>query len=116
MAFDHRFKYKPLPSSPCGWSWDTGTNRIRQALGFQTSKIPAKFHGRFKVDGWNVVIKRGVAGGPKTAAHRIFIDNGGVLVPAGRLRQALCRVTLHKSRRRAAKQRSTGGRFTFRRR
>jgi hypothetical protein len=96
------FTYKPLPSSPCAWEWDTGTSRIRQALGFKNSKIPADFHGTFKIDGWKVVIKRGTKGAQrKTAAHRIFIDNGGRLIPAGRVNQALCRVSrLQTARRR----------------
>jgi hypothetical protein len=106
------FKYKPLPASPCQWAWGTGTPRIRQALGFQSSKMPANFHGRFKVDGWTIVVKRGVKAAvpkeryrKKTAKHRIFIDHGGKLIPAGRIYQALCRRQLLKSRRRATKQR-----------
>ena len=108
------YKYKPLPSSPCNWAFNTGVPRIRQALGFESSKIPASFHGTFKVDGWNVVIKRGKKGEKrKTAAHRIFIDHGGRLVPAGRVTQALCRVTLHRSRKKAKRLRGKGGRFSY---
>lgn len=108
--------YRPLPSSACAWTFNTGTPRIRQALGFQSSKMPADFHGVFKVDGWKVVIKRGTKGAKqKTAAHRIFIDHGGRLVPAGRVHQALCRVDLHRSRKKAARLRKgPKGRFSYR--
>lgn len=86
----------PLPANPCSWTYTT-TGRIRQALGFEGSKIPASVHGVFKVDGWKVIIKRGVKSatggrGSKTAKHRIFIDFGGREIPAGRLRQATCKV------------------------
>lgn len=100
------FKYRPLPSSPCAWSYATGTSRIRQALGFSSTKMPATFHGTFKVDGWKVVVKRGKKGAAqKTATHRIFVDHGGRLVPAGRVKQALCPITRLRTKRRAAKRR-----------
>jgi len=103
-----------LASSPCAWRWDA-TSRIRQALGFSSTKVPATFHGTFKVDGWTIVIKRGKAGAAqKSAAHRIYVDHGGRLVPAGRVRQALCARTLHKSRKSAAKRRGPKGLFVYR--
>jgi len=89
------YRAKPLPANPCAWDAST-TKRIRQALGFDGAgqKIPASFHGRFKVDGFSVIVKRGIKGGKgyKTAKHRIFIDFGGREIPAGRLRQATCKV------------------------
>jgi hypothetical protein len=109
-----RYEAEKLPSSPCEWRWSS-TTRIRQALGFESTKIPASFHGRFKVDGWDIVVKRGKKGAPrKTAEHRIYVNHGGRLVPAGRVQQALCRTNIHKARRRASKHRSAGGRFTYR--
>lgn len=41
------YKYPPLPTNPCKWQY-TATGRIRQALGFEGSKIPASVHGVFK--------------------------------------------------------------------
>jgi hypothetical protein len=101
-----KFKYSPLPSSPCKWDWSNSTRRIYQALGVSGTKVPATLHGRFKVDGWNIVVKRGTKGGArKTATHRIFVDHGGRLIPAGRLRQAACPITKLRAKRRLAKRR-----------
>lgn len=98
------YKHKPLPSSVCNWEY-SATSRIRQALGFEHSKIPATFHGRFKVDGWSIVVKRGKKQGKgyKSAAHRIFVDHGGRLIPAGRMRQAACPSTKLRLRRSIAR-------------
>lgn len=108
------YVYKPLPKSPCNWSWNTGTRRIYQALGIKGNVIPKDMHGVFKVDGYKVIIKRS---GPtaKGGKPRLFVDFGGREVPAGRVYQAMCRRQVHRARKRAAARRGSGGRFTYRR-
>lgn len=105
-----------LPGNPCEWRWDS-TARIYQVIGAQVrgKKLPKTLHGRFKVDGWTIVVKRG-GGSGRTAKTRMFVDFDGRLVPAGRVRQALCRHNVHRSRKKAAAQRGPGGRFVWRRR
>lgn len=95
-----------LPHSPCMWAWNSKyhrvTDRIREALGVKGSKLPRDMHGEYRIDGWNVVVKRGA---PKTpglktwdgkqryvhsAKHRIFVRHEGRLIPVGRVYQALC--------------------------
>lgn len=104
------YAYKPLPKNPCGWSWNTGTKRIYQALGIEGTTIPKNMHGVFKVDGYTVIVKRS---GPnaKGGKPRLFVDFGGREVPAGRVYQAMCKRAVHRSRKKAARMRGDGGRF-----
>jgi len=115
-----------LPSSACDWHWrsvdpsqyGSPLDRIREALGIKGTKIPQSMHGEFKIDGWNVVVKRGAAkpARGRTAKHRIYVRYNGDLIPAGRVRQALCQTDLYTARRRAAKARGPKGRFQYKRR
>ena len=89
-------------------------DRIYEKIGAQGTKIPMHTHGEFRIDGWNIVVTRGRKGGG--GKPRIFVRSNGDLVPAGRVRQSLCQVVVHKARRRAARQRGPGGRFVWRRR
>jgi hypothetical protein len=97
---------KPLPKSPC--DWDQGsTRRIYEALGLNSTganKIPKNMHGRYKVDGYTVIVKRSAPGQRGTGKHRVFVDIGGRDIPAGRVYQAACqRYKLRQKRRRAAR-------------
>jgi hypothetical protein len=94
-------KKSRLPSSACKWqSWsrdyDDPVKTIRARLGIKGTKLPKNLHGEWNIDGWSVVVKRSFAkttpsGQPiKTAKHRIFVRVDGDLIPAGRVRQALC--------------------------
>lgn len=105
------YKYPKLPTRPCKWD-QSATRRIYQALGVSAKKLPKDMHGEFKIDGWSVIVKRGKTGGG--GIPRIFVRSGGRIVDVGRVRQALCRVYLHRARNKAAKQRGTGGRFKYR--
>lgn len=125
-----------LPSSPCKWTWNNSTARIYEVLGIKGTKIPAKMHGRFTIDGWKIVVKRSpTATKPydpiqrasrnewgyrrhraKTAKHRVFVEFNGELVPAGRVSQALCRRELHHVRKNVAARRGPKGQFTERKR
>lgn len=104
-----------LPSSPCGWSaWPNPLDRIYKVLGAKPGKrLPTGKHGVFKIDGWTIVVRRGDKSRGR-GSPRIFVDYAGRLVPAGRVRQALCRVDVHQSRKRAAKRRGAHGRFGWR--
>jgi len=105
---------KKLPASPCAWPW-WATDRIYQQLGIEGRRVPPNMHGEFKIDGWNVVVKRSAAKGSRSGKPRIFVRNNGDLVPAGRVRQALCQLDVHRSRKRAAARRGPGGRFVWKR-
>lgn len=117
---------KKLPPSACDWSaWSpkyggNPVDTIRARLGIKGTKIPASMHGEWNIDGWKVVIKRSPSGGgtrrTKSSKHRIYIRHNGDLVPAGRVRQTLCRIDVHKARRRAARHRGAKGRFEYKRR
>lgn len=124
MAFKRKDK---LPTSPCNWhyggpdGYGNPVDVIRQKLGIKGTKIPADFHGEFRIDGWDVVVKRS----PKTpeksrrwksSKHRIYVRHNGELIPAGRVRQALCAADVHEARQRARRHRGAKGRFTGRRR
>jgi hypothetical protein len=109
------FQYKPLPKNPCAWGWQSGANRIYQALGIKGTKIPESMHGVFKVDGWTVIVKR-AGKDARGGKPRVFVDYGGREVPAGRVYQALCRTTVHRARKRAARSRGEKGRFEYKRR
>ncbi len=105
-----------LPSSACQWDY-SGTSIIRARIGVPGVKLPKTMHGEWTIDGWRVVVKRGSAPKPgkaRTAKARIFVRVDGRLVPAGRVRAALCRTKLHRSRKQAAKRRGAKGRFTER--
>ena len=113
---------KKLPSSACDWSaWSprhggNPVDTIRARLGIKGTKIPSKMHGEWNIDGWQVVIKRSPPKGKwKSSKHRIFIRHNGELIPAGRVRQALCRVDVHEARMRAKRSRGPKGRFQYRR-
>ncbi len=96
-----------LPKSPCMWGYTSkygnATQRVREALGIKGTKIPRDMHGEFRVDGWNVVVKRGPAQRSRgkdwrgkerfynSSKHRIFVRVDGRLIPVGRVHQALCR-------------------------
>jgi hypothetical protein len=118
------FKRKTkLPGSACDWQrggpsgYGNPVDLIREKLGIKGTKIPATMHGEWNIDGWKVVIKRSPPKGRrKSSKHRIYIRHNGDLIPAGRVRQALCRADVHKARRRAARYRGAKGRFTGRRR
>ena len=103
-----------LPSSPCKWSWHSTTDLYR-ALGVKGTKIPKGMHGEWNIDGWRVVVKRS---GPEARGGkpRVFVKHNGKLVPAGRVRQALCRTVVHRARKKAAAQRGSRGRFEYRHR
>jgi len=111
-----------LPSSACSWNtWKHDTTReVRERLGIRGTSIPKSMHGEYNVDGWRVVVKRSAPsrdyqGRPrKSSKHRIFVRSNGDLVPIGRVRQALCRVKVHHSRKRATRTRGPGGRFKSR--
>jgi len=96
-------EYPPLPKSACKWS-QSASYRIRQALGLKADKIPKNMHGRFKVDGYTVIVKRHEAGQRGTGKHRIFIDHGGREIPIGRMYQALCKPYQMRYRRRQQKR------------
>lgn len=123
MAFKRKEK---LPSSACNWQYGGSegygnpVDVIRQKLGIKGTKIPANFHGEFRIDGWNVVVKRSPPGGgtrrTKSSKHRIYVRHNGELIPAGRVRQALCATDVHEARQRAKRHRGAKGRFTGRRR
>lgn len=89
------YQRRPLPSSACRWKGHEPLSRIRQKLGVG-EKLPATMHGEWNIDGWRVVVKRSFAkktasGRPiKTSKHRVFVRVDGELIPAGRVRQALC--------------------------
>lgn len=94
--YSNSYRDKPLPSRACKWGGSGPLERIRAQLAkklkIKGTKIPASAHGEFKIDGWNVVVKRSVAtpGRWKSSAHRVFVRVDGELIPAGRVRQALC--------------------------
>lgn len=104
------YKYAKLPSQPCKWD-QSASRRIYQALGLTANKLPKSMHGEFKIDGWSVIVKRGKTNGG--GVPRIFVRSGGRIVDVGRVRQTLCRVYVHKARKKAAAQRGTGGRFKY---
>lgn len=94
-----------LPKSPCMWGYTgkygNATTRVREALGIKGTKLPRDMHGEFRIDGWQVVVKRGPAKRSagswrgrerfaKSAKHRIFVRVDGRLIPVGRVYQALC--------------------------
>lgn len=113
---------KKLPSSPCDWgAWSKSlrgnpVDLIRERLGVKGTKIPATMHGEWTIDGWRIVVKRSPPKGRyKSSKHRIFVRHNGQLIPAGRVRQALCAVDVYDARERAKRQRSAKGRFTYRR-
>lgn len=114
-----------LPASPCNWgaynnAGQNPVNLIRNALGIKGTKIPANMHGEWNIDGWKVVVKRHKPSTRKYTSHtakaRIFVRVNGELIPAGRVRQALCRVDVHQSRKTARRHRGAGGKFTYKRR
>jgi len=103
---------KKLPSSACKWGGSEPLKLIRQRIGADGSKIPANLHGEWNIDGWKVVVKRSKAvAGRKTAKARVFVAHDGELIPAGRVRQALCGTDLFRSRKFAARRRGKGGKF-----
>lgn len=104
-----------LPGNPCKWGWRT-TDKIRKALGFTNLKMPKSFHGTFRIDGWDIVVKRSHDAPPmygphrkarrdryaprrdRSAKHRIFVRHNGRLIPAGRIHQ-LCKLgVVHRYR------------------
>jgi hypothetical protein len=103
---------KPLPSNPCAWQSNRHTKRIYEKLGIDTaaSKIPKTMHGRFKIDGWTVIVKRSKPGA-RVGTPRIFIDQGGREIPLGRVYQGLCFKSVFRSRRKASRMRGPKGRF-----
>lgn len=101
--FKPMYHPKPLPKSACDWN-QSSTRRIYAVLGYnhETSTIPKNAHGRFKVDGYTIIVKRSEPGQRGTGKHRIFVDIGGREIPAGRVYQAACRrYKLRQKRRRA---------------
>lgn len=119
MAYARRTK---LPTSACDWhyggagGYGNPVDLIRERLGIKGTKIPRSMHGEYKIDGWNIVVKRGpTKGSRKSSKHRIFVRHNGDLVPAGRVRQALCKTDIHHARKRAARSRGPKGRFEYKR-
>lgn len=117
MAFQRKTK---LPSSACDWHYGGGSGYgnpvdvIRERLGIKGTKIPPNMHGEWNIDGWQVVVKRSPPKGRyKSSKHRIYVRHNGELVPAGRVRQALCAADVHEARQRAKRHRGPKGRFTF---
>lgn len=103
---------KKLPSSACEWGGHDPLRLIYRRLGADGSKLPANLHGEWNIDGWKVVVKRSKAvAGKKTAKARVFVVHDGELIPAGRVRQALCGTALLRSRKRAERRRGKGGKF-----
>ena len=107
-----------LPSSPCQWKGTNPMQRIYAALGVDPKSrvVPKTLHGEWTVDGWRVVVKRSAPKSYHSGKPRIFVRHDGRLVPAGRVRQALCALDVHKARRRAKRTgRDADGRFRNRR-
>lgn len=112
---------KRLPPSACDWSaWSpkyggNPVDTIRARLGIKGTKIPRNMHGEYRIDGWNVVVKRGpTKGSRKSSKHRIYVRHNGDLIPAGRVRQALCKADVYEAQQRAKRHRGAKGRFKSR--
>lgn len=86
---------------------------IYQRLGIRSTKVPKDMHGEFNIDGWKVVVKR-AGKDARGGKPRIFVRHNGDLIPAGRVRQALCSKDLYRARRRATRARGPKGRFRSR--
>jgi hypothetical protein len=101
-----------LPSSPCDWE-QRATWRVYEKLGIKGKVIPKSMHGEFRIDGWDIVLKRSAAKG-RSGRPRLFVRIDGRLVDLGRLRQTLCRPDVHQSRKKAKRQkRDPRGRFIW---
>ena len=110
-----------LPPSACDWgAWSAKyrsnpVDTIRARLGIKGTKIPATMHGEYRIDGWDIVVKRSAPKGRyKSSKHRIFVRHNGRLIPAGRVRQALCAIDLYEARQRATRTRGAKGKFKSR--
>lgn len=117
-------KKTKLPTSACNWTWSPSKSGdgygnpvdvIREKLGIKGTKMPRDMHGTYRIDGWDIVVTRGArAGSRKSSKHRIFVRHNGRLIPAGRVRQALCATDRHEARQRARRARGAKGRFKSR--
>jgi hypothetical protein len=97
MAYGYvRSDAKHLPSSACGWSGHPLAVIYRKLGGSKAASrnaLPPNLHGEWNIDGWKVVVKRSAppsGRNTRTARARIFVRVDGKLIPAGRVRQALC--------------------------
>ena len=85
-----------LPRSACDWHGGPLTAIYRKLGGSKAASrnaLPPNLHGEWNIDGWKVVVKRSAppsGRNTRTARARIFVRVGGELIPAGRVRQALC--------------------------
>lgn len=101
-----------LPSNPCKWT-QRSTREVYEKLGVgRGNKIPKGAHGRYHIDGWDIVLKRS---GPsaRVGTPRLFVDYGGREVPIGRVYQGLCTREVFRARRRVRGRRGKSGRFTY---
>lgn len=103
-----------LPSSPCNWGCfpNNSLKRIYAVIGAKGTTVPKNLHGEWTIDGWHVVVKR-AGSKAKGGKPRIFVQYEGRLVPAGRVRQALCRLNVHRARKRAFLNRGAKGQFVW---
>ena len=98
-----------LPSGPCSWHQET-TRLLYAKLGFKNKVVPKNAHGAFRIDGWDIIVRRSARTG-RSGKPRVFARVSGQLVDVGRLRQTLCAITVQRSQVKAARQRGAGGRF-----
>jgi hypothetical protein len=105
---------KQLPSTPCQWT-ERHTRTLYEKLGGTRSGLPKNKHGRFRVDGWDVIVKRSSSGSAKS---RVFVEVDGQTANVGNIRQKFCKQERfqqqRKGRRLSSRQRRNAkGQFSW---